>query len=85
LSESAKIYTRPQLEIYADDVKCGHGASVGQLDQEAIYYMRQRGVGEAEARRMQMQGFADDIVNHCQSATFRDFVATAAEKLISDF
>jgi Fe-S cluster assembly protein SufD len=85
LSESAKIYTRPQLEIYADDVKCGHGASVGQLDQEAIYYMRQRGMGEAEARRMQTQGFADDIINRCHSGAYRDFVAAAAEKLISDF
>lgn len=85
LSDNVKVYTRPQLEIYADDVKCGHGASVGQLDEEAIYYMRQRGVGEAQARRMQMQGFADDIINHCQSEGFREFTASKAQLLISKF
>ena len=85
LTDTAKIYTRPQLEIYADDVKCGHGATIGRLDEEAIYYMRQRGVGEGEARKMQMQGFAEDVINHCSSTIFRDFVAAKAQKLIADF
>jgi hypothetical protein len=65
LTDTAHIHATPALEIYADDVKCSHGATVGRLDEEAIYYMRQRGVGEAEARRMQMHGFAAEIVNHC--------------------
>lgn len=71
LTDSAHIYARPQLEIYADDVRCSHGATVGRLDEEAIYYMRQRGVGEAEARRMQLQGFAGEVVNHCESEDYR--------------
>lgn len=62
LSDAAKIYTRPQLEIYADDVKCNHGATVGKLDPEAIYYMRQRGISMDAARRLQVVGFAGDVV-----------------------
>lgn len=62
LSDTARINTRPQLEIYADDVKCNHGATVGRLDPEAIYYMRQRGIPTDAARRLQLTGFAEDVV-----------------------
>lgn len=65
LGDTARITTRPQLEIYADDVKCSHGATVGQINDEAILYMRQRGLSEAQARRMQIEGFAGDVVRHC--------------------
>ncbi|WP_418981646.1 SufD family Fe-S cluster assembly protein [Alistipes sp.] len=65
LSETARIITRPQLEIYADDVKCSHGATVGQMESDAILYMRQRGLSEAQARRLQLEGFAGDVVRHC--------------------
>ena len=58
----ARIQTKPQLEIYADDVKCSHGATVGQLDGEAVLYMRQRGLSEQQARRLQIEGFVNDIV-----------------------
>lgn len=63
LSDTAKVNTRPQLEIYADDVKCNHGATVGRLDPEAIYYMRQRGIGIEAARRLQIEGFVDEIID----------------------
>jgi Fe-S cluster assembly protein SufD len=85
LTDTARIFTRPQLEIYADDVKCGHGATIGRLDEEAIYYMRQRGVGESEARKMQMHGFVGDIINHSRSEAFREFIAARAQKLIDKF
>ena len=62
LSEKARALGLPQLEIYADDVKCTHGATVGQLDDEAIYYMRQRGLSEEEARMFLKFAFASDIV-----------------------
>lgn len=61
----ARITTLPQLEIYADDVKCSHGATVGQMDADAILYMRQRGISEAVARRLQVEGFMADVVMHC--------------------
>jgi Fe-S cluster assembly protein SufD len=63
LSDEATIDTKPQLEIYADDVKCTHGATVGQLDAEALFYLRSRGVGRAEARSLLTYAFANDIVS----------------------
>ncbi len=62
IGREAHIVTKPQLEIYADDVKCSHGATVGQLDGEAILYMRQRGLSEVQAKRMQIEGFLRDVV-----------------------
>lgn len=82
LSTGAKIITEPQLEIYADDVKCTHGATVGQLDADAILYMRQRGIEEKEARRMQIEGFAGDVVCHHSNAQLAELMCSmVAEKL----
>ena len=67
LGDEARIVTKPQLEIYANDVKCSHGATVGQLDDDAILYMRQRGLSEAQARRLQIEGFVRDIVSQAGS------------------
>lgn len=61
LSDEATVNTKPQLEIFADDVKCTHGATVGQLDEEPMFYLRSRGIPEAAARKMLLQAFADDI------------------------
>ena len=62
LTADARMNTKPQLEIYADDVKCSHGATVGQLDMEAKFYMQSRGIGEREAKLLLMFGFAHDVV-----------------------
>jgi len=61
LSRQADIATQPQLEIHADDVKCTHGSTVGQLDPDALFYLRSRGIGEAEARDILMRGFVSEI------------------------
>jgi Fe-S cluster assembly protein SufD len=63
LTDEATINTKPHLEIYADDVKCSHGATVGQLDQEAMFYLRSRGLGEDCARMLLMYAFADEVIN----------------------
>ncbi len=63
LSDDAQINTKPQLEIYADDVKCTHGATVGQLDAEALFYLRSRGIGLEEARNILTRAFAGDILH----------------------
>ena len=63
MGDNTRVDTRPQLEIYADDVKCSHGATVGKLDPEALYYMRQRGISLKEAKRLQLEGFAEDAVS----------------------
>jgi Fe-S cluster assembly protein SufD len=63
LSEDATIDTKPQLEIFADDVKCAHGAAVGQLDPQAVFYLRSRGLSPAAARRLLTYGFASEITS----------------------
>jgi Fe-S cluster assembly protein SufD len=63
LGVGAEIDTKPQLEIYADDVKCSHGATVGQLDLDALFYLRSRGVGVADAREMLIHAFANEVVD----------------------
>jgi Fe-S cluster assembly protein SufD len=71
LTNEAKMNTRPQLEIYADDVKCSHGATVGQLDQEALFYMRTRGIGKEEARLLLMYAFAREIIQNIKVENLR--------------
>jgi Fe-S cluster assembly protein SufD len=61
LSNEALIDTKPQLEIFADDVKCSHGAAIGQLDEESVFYLRTRGIGEEKARAVLIRAFANDV------------------------
>jgi Fe-S cluster assembly protein SufD len=72
LSEDALVHTNPQLEIFADDVKCSHGATVGQLDKEAIFYLRSRGLDEVAARRLLTYGFASDVLEQIKISALRD-------------
>jgi len=65
LSRSAEVDTKPQLEIYADDVKCSHGTTVGQIEPEQLFYLRSRGIDAAEARKMLCLGFAGEILDAC--------------------
>jgi Fe-S cluster assembly protein SufD len=74
LSEHADINTKPQLEIDANDVKCTHGATVGQIDEEAVFYLRSRGIGYAEARALLTYAFAADILERVSLAPVRDYV-----------
>jgi Fe-S cluster assembly protein SufD len=72
LSEEATADTKPQLEIYADDVKCTHGATVGQLNDESIFYLRARGIGAETARRMLIHAFAGEIIERVRYAPVRE-------------
>ena len=80
LTRQARMFTQPQLEIYADDVKCSHGATVGQLDENAMFYMRQRGIPEAEARMMLMQAFVGEVIGHVSLEPLRDRLNRLVEK-----
>ena len=71
LSENAQINTKPQLEIFADDVKCTHGATVGQLNEDAMFYLRSRGLGYARARKVLIHAFASDILHRIKVAPIR--------------
>jgi Fe-S cluster assembly protein SufD len=71
LSENAAVNTKPQLEIYADDVKCSHGSTIGQLDPDALFYLRSRGLGRDEARSLLSFAFASDIVGRIKIGSLR--------------
>jgi Fe-S cluster assembly protein SufD len=72
LSDDATADTKPQLEIYADDVKCTHGATIGQLNDESIYYLRSRGIGAETARRMLIHAFAGEIIERVRHGNARE-------------
>ena len=80
LTDDAKIYTKPQLEIYADDVKCSHGATVGQLDEEALFYMRARGIPEKEARLIMMFAFAHEVIGNVKAEALLKRIDDLVEK-----
>ncbi|HEU4384114.1 MAG TPA: Fe-S cluster assembly protein SufD [Anaeromyxobacteraceae bacterium] len=75
LSEGAEVDTKPQLEIFADDVKCGHGGTVGQLDEEALFYLRTRGIARERARGLLIYAFASEMVELVRPGALRDRVA----------
>lgn len=72
LSEEATVDTKPQLEIYADDVKCTHGATIGQLNEESVFYLRARGIGADTARRMLIHAFAGEIIERIRHRPARE-------------
>jgi Fe-S cluster assembly protein SufD len=80
LSPNARMKTKPQLEIYADDVKCSHGATVGQLDQNALFYLRSRGISEPEARMLLMFAFVDDVIENINVPALKDNIRVLVEK-----
>ncbi|HEY6106735.1 MAG TPA: Fe-S cluster assembly protein SufD, partial [Anaeromyxobacteraceae bacterium] len=75
LSEGAEVDTKPQLEIFADDVKCGHGGTVGQLDEDALFYLRSRGIGRERARSLLIYAFAGEMVDLVRPRALRERVA----------
>ncbi len=72
LTDDAKVFTKPHLEIYADDVKCSHGATVGQPDNDIMFYLRSRGIDQREAKLMLMFGFAHEVIQEIEVAALRD-------------
>jgi Fe-S cluster assembly protein SufD len=82
LNTGAKIYTKPQLEIYADDVKCSHGATTGQLNEDALFYMQSRGINKSTAQLLLMSGFANEIPDKIKNREFREFMLSRIEKKI---
>ena len=77
---TAKIHTKPQLEIYCDDVKCSHGTAIGQLDQDAIFYMQARGITKEEARTMLMQAFMSDVIDSVRMESLKNRLLRLVEK-----
>ena len=82
VSQSAKVDTKPQLEIYADDVKCSHGATIGSLNPDEQFYMRSRGISEKEAKILQMISFVAPVLAHIADESLREEVAAEVESNI---
>jgi Fe-S cluster assembly protein SufD len=84
LSDEAHVNTKPQLEIFANDVKCSHGATTGQLDEEALFYLRSRGIGKAEAKAMLTHAFAADVLENIKHEEIKEYATKLVfEKLNS--
>ena len=81
LSDRAEIDTKPELEIFADDVKCSHGAAAGELDEDALFYLRARGIGQADARRMLVEAFVGETLENISNVAVR----AAFERRIGDW
>ena len=81
LSRSARAFSKPQLEIYADDVKCSHGATVGRLNEDEIFYMRSRGISESQAFSLACTAFAAEVLNSIFDSGLRDAVT---EEILPD-
>ena len=79
-TKEARMYTQPMLEIYADDVKCAHGSTVGQLNDAALFYMRQRGISLQEAKLLLQNAFINEVIDHMQLEPLRDRLHYLVEK-----
>lgn len=82
LSEDATINTKPQLEIYADDVKCSHGTSTGKVDDAALFYLKSRGIGDENARKLLLQAFAQEVIDKIEIEELKEKVINLFEKTL---
>jgi Fe-S cluster assembly protein SufD len=80
LSEDATVNTKPQLEIYADDVKCSHGATVGQMNEDALFYLKTRGIGDETAHHLLVEAFAYDVLSKIEIAALEEYVRQTIRK-----
>ena len=80
LTDDTKMYSRPQLEIYADDVKCSHGSTMGQIDENALFYLRSRGIDQREARLLLMSAFTHEVINHINVKALRERIDDLVNK-----
>jgi Fe-S cluster assembly protein SufD len=82
LGDAAEIDTKPQLEIFADDVKCSHGATIGRVDEDALFYLRARGIDEAAARVLLVRGFAAEVLAALREPALAEALGDAFAELL---
>jgi Fe-S cluster assembly protein SufD len=75
LTDTAKVNAKPQLEIWADDVSCSHGCTTGQLDQDAIFFFRQRGISLENSKKLLLEAFAIEVVNYVKIDPIKNYLA----------
>jgi Fe-S cluster assembly protein SufD len=81
-STEATMNTKPQLEIWADDVKCSHGTTTGQLNDEALFYMQSRGISKASAKSLLMLAFAQDVIDKFEITSIKEYLQGLIEEKI---
>ena len=79
LSDDATIYSKPQLEIFADDVKCSHGATTGQLNPDEMFYLQSRGIGKENARTLLLYAYASDVIDSIAIEELKDMIIKKLE------
>ena len=84
LSDDAQIHTKPQLEIYADDVKCTHGATIGQIEEDALFYLRSRGIDETSARKLLLSAFASECLERMKQDGVRKYMEELLNQHLTD-
>ena len=88
LNDSSEFNSKPELEIYADDVKCSHGSTTGQIDSEALFYLQSRGISKSKSIELIINGFAKDIVDHINNEDVKSYINTKVtnwiEKVLID-
>ena len=84
LSDKATMNSKPELEIYADDVKCSHGSTTGQMDKDALFYLQARGIKKTEAVKLLVTAFADDVVSRLSNEHLAELINAMIEKQISE-
>jgi Fe-S cluster assembly protein SufD len=84
LTNSAEINTKPELEIYADDVVCAHGATIAKIDEKAIYYLKTRGINEMQAKKMLSIGFINELLLEVKNETLKEFLTALVQKSLSN-
>ena len=84
MSDDATINAKPQLEIYADDVKCSHGSSTGKIDEDALFYLRARGLGIESARKLLLHAFVNDVMQTIRINALREYLETLIHKKLGE-
>ena len=84
LSENAEFDSKPELEIYADDVKCSHGSTSGSVDEDSLYYLMTRGLNRDDAIKLLVKGFLEDVVEFVKSSSIKKFVNSKLEDRINE-
>ena len=85
LNDSAEFNSKPELEIYADDVKCSHGSASGSIDEDSIYYLMSRGLSRKDSSKLLVKGFLNEVVDFIKSSSIKNFVETKLEEQINGY
>ena len=85
INDEAEFNSKPELEIYADDVKCSHGSTSGSVDEDSLYYLMTRGLSRAEATKILIKGFLNDVIEFIKNPTIKKFIENKLEEKINGY